>query len=428
MKKKTKKLLAFVVSSILTVLMLATLVNAAPYSYGEGISGGTTTFDKYLVMPKETNVPNKTFTFAISVPTAVVAGDKDNMPIYPGLSPNYVTIGTAAFVSADTPEGGKADDGITNDVAKKYIKKTVTVDLSAVKFQEPGVYRYYITENPADGCSPVTGIERTLDVNVINDTSATPANPLKVDSYVLYRGHLTTRQSKTDVQSAAKKPALVTADGDKCDSFINKYPSQNLYVGKKVEGNQGSKDKYFKFNVSITGLDEGTVIDVDLSHATSSKITNGINPATSGLPEDGYNNPNELTAGADGRISAVFWLQNDEFINLLGIPDGASYEVEEESYTDDGYVSAATGTTNTFSITYKDGDEQDVSLTFDDPASGTIDTATSSEDICTGFKNTKEGLIPTGVILSVAPWVIAGIVIIAGVVFFAIRSRKKYEE
>ena len=42
--------------------------------------------------------------------------------------------------------------------------------------------------------------------------------------------------------------------------------------------------------------------------------------------------------------------------------------------------------------------------------------------------NVKEGVIPTGVILSVAPWVIAGIVIIAGVVFFAIRSRKKYEE
>ena len=55
-------------------------------------------------------------------------------------------------------------------------------------------------------------------------------------------------------------------------------------------------------------------------------------------------------------------------------------------------------------------------------ASGKIDS------VYTGFTNTKEGVIPTGVILSVAPWVIAGIVIIAGVVFFAIRSRKKYEE
>ena len=48
--------------------------------------------------------------------------------------------------------------------------------------------------------------------------------------------------------------------------------------------------------------------------------------------------------------------------------------------------------------------------------------------IYTGFTNDRSGVIPTGVILSVAPWAIAGVVILAGVVFFAIRSRKKYEE
>ena len=44
------------------------------------------------------------------------------------------------------------------------------------------------------------------------------------------------------------------------------------------------------------------------------------------------------------------------------------------------------------------------------------------------FTNTKTGVIPTGILLSVVPWVIAGIIILIGIIFFAVRSKKRYEE
>ena len=58
---------------------------------------------------------------------------------------------------------------------------------------------------------------------------------------------------------------------------------------------------------------------------------------------------------------------------------------------------------------------------------GLTESDITDKDVYTGYKNSKSGAIPTGVILSVAPWVIAGAVIIVGIVFLVIRSRKKYD-
>ena len=60
---------------------------------------------------------------------------------------------------------------------------------------------------------------------------------------------------------------------------------------------------------------------------------------------------------------------------------------------------------------------------------GNTVTGTMTEDntIIT-YTNNKEGIIPTGVLLSATPWIILGVVLIAGIVFFAIRSKKKYED
>jgi hypothetical protein len=206
-------------------------------------------------------------------------------------------------------------------------------------------------------------------------------------------------------------------DGDKCNGFVNKYPAQDLYVGKKVTGNQGSKDKYFKFTVTISGIEEGTTMSVDLSNATSTEIAADVNTATTDIPSTGHTNSSSLVADSTGSVSADYWLQNNQYIKVMGIPKNATYTVEEaDTYSTEGYVKTATSASDTFEIG---------GITFDDETSGTVAEGT---DIQTGFTNTKQGNIPTGVILSVAPWVIAGIVVIGGIVFFAIRSRKKYEE
>ncbi len=45
-----------------------------------------------------------------------------------------------------------------------------------------------------------------------------------------------------------------------------------------------------------------------------------------------------------------------------------------------------------------------------------------------GFTNTREGVIPTGVILSVAGLLVVGIIAVIGFVFFGIRSKRRYDE
>ena len=44
------------------------------------------------------------------------------------------------------------------------------------------------------------------------------------------------------------------------------------------------------------------------------------------------------------------------------------------------------------------------------------------------FTNDKHGTIPTGVLLSATGLIVVGLIVVVGVVFFGIRSKKRYEE
>ena len=433
MKKRTRnKLLAIVTAILLAAVAivpgLGTLKAGAATNYTP-VAGGTTKFTKYLVIPSDTpKVPALSFAYSIE-PGSKVDGGVGTMPICAGNDAGRVsgtpTIagGQAAFGDSDTTTGGTPADNA--DTTKKYAQKAVTIDFSNVTFSEPGVYRYLVTEDtttPANvtfDSKPV----RTLDVNVVDNGNGT-----LVVSYVMYYGTVTSAQDKTDsrtyVDDNKTSDQTGITDGDKCDNFVNSWPAQNLYFGKKISGNQASKDKYFRFTVKIKDAPANTHIGVT-GNLETTPIPENINGATEfvatdlvdGTPKT-FTNPVSFTTDTNGEATAVFYLQGDQYVCLQGIPKNTKYEIAEDEYVADGYVSTATDSTKTttaFSIG---------SLTFDDDVSGTLIT----DDVYAGFTNTKEGTIPTGVILSVAPWAIAGVVILAGVVFFAIRSRKKYEE
>ena len=434
MKGKTKKQVLAIVTAVLLAAVailpgiVGSSVKAAPEDNNyTPIAGTSMEFTKYLVIPKDANVPNLTFSYSW-VTGAAVAGGAGEMPIYAGTDPtrvtkeddqkDLITIGTAIFTPDDTEhtENGQAGDGIANSDEKKFATKTVMVDFSNAKYKEPGVYRYIITEDLISGASTVERV-RTLDVNVVDNNGS-----LVVSSYVMYYGSLNTAQSKTSVQDNNKKAeATGITVGDKCNNYVNKWPAQNLYIGKKIEGNQASKDKYFKFTVAIIDGGKSTSIGVTGNYVKT-LIPANVNGATKDIPAAGYTNPSTITTDADDETAtAVFYLQGGQYIKLMGLPEGAKYTVTEEDYSSDGYVSTSTSASNTFQIT---DSTTSITYTFKDPNTGTVGT----DDIYTGYINKRDGLIPTGVILSVAPWIIAGIVIIGGIVFFAIRSRRKLDE
>ncbi|MEE3309202.1 MAG: hypothetical protein VZR57_08655, partial [Sharpea azabuensis] len=178
--KKGKKLNT--ASALSAVLMAGAIMNAVPAFAANGtratadpsatvttktVAGTKTTFDKYLVMKKNANVPNATFTYTIAVPSDTEMNSLPNLEDTngtnltvrkgigaPTVSSTEFKAGDQTFDSAQksrTNTGSKTydektADQVTLDENHKYAKHTSTVDFSKVTFSEPGVYRYKITE------------------------------------------------------------------------------------------------------------------------------------------------------------------------------------------------------------------------------------------------------------------------------------------
>lgn len=383
-------------ATLIAVLLVMAAVSAisfadTAYPSNKQTFGGTTSFNKYLVLRQDADVPAAKFTFSVSAGAAIPETDT-TLPVLAGLSPAGVKIGDTnkqtVFTAGQATTDGAADDGIANSTDKKYATNTVTVDFSSVKFPEPGIYRYVITE-AAVPASDTSGrfthddvTERTLDVYIVDDGTGT----LQVaeNGYVMYSGRVTTAPSATET-----KP-----DG-KSSQYVNEYHTQNLSVTKKVAGNQGSHDKYFKFTVKIENAGAGTVVYVDTTACkTAPTQSAATNTAYTAEVMQTANNITSLTAGEDGKIEHVFYLAHDDTVTVTGIPKGATYSVTE--------------------------DKEDYANTPPSNASGSIADA----DVEVLFTNTRTGNVPTGILMSIAAPVLLVIAGICGLVLFRKKKSK----
>ena len=449
---KMKKIFAAAVSLSLVAAAsaVAPVHAAAATSYSatlateEGLT--STKLDKYLVMDADANVPNATFTFSVTQGDAIDADtEHGKLAVLKGIgSPEFTE--TMTFSTADNPtdEADKGTDtpvfATTDDTSdEKYVKKTLTLDFSSVTFTEPGVYRYIIEETGTNqgitnGYSDLV-TKRTLDVYV-EDAGTTDAdnNPqLKIAGYVMYNGEQTEAPDadKTAADEATVPNGAEVDDATKNATITNLYESQNLTFGKIVTGNQGSKDKYFKYTVEIGNISAANAkFTVDLAKADTAV---GENAATK-TEYVGESNPDELVANTSAtdytveevtsgdsttyKITAVYYLQHGQYITIQGLPKGATYSVSEdaEDYTPTDSISQADSTLNW------DGTEGFDAL--DDDVSGEIE----DEDIYTGYTNDRSGVIPTGVLSTVAGSIGLAAIGIAGIAGGAIYLKKKKSE
>lgn len=376
-----------------SLVMLATCaVTAMPAHAANVAPDGNLTFNfnKYLVMDENANVPNATFTFSIAAGSAVSAAD-GNPAIYAGDDALRVT-GTPTLsgngeVSFDPDDSTfttvQGSDKVTITGTQKYAKETVTVDFSNVDFNAPGIYRYVITEQASsnDGISNDATSTRTLDVVV--SYSNEEAQTLAVTNYILYPG------TKTDA---------VNVDVDaKDDGFTNSYTTHDLTLAKNVTGNQGDRDKYFKFTVAITGADNGTVYTVDLSGAEATPTVDGVLQT----------NEAELTA-TNGSVNATYYLKHGQSIVIEGLTAATKFAVTEDDYTGDGYTTSYKLTEGQTSAT--SGRE-------------IVATDMGTADRKVTFINNKTGTVPTGILLDVAPYIV--LVALVGVGLIALFATKK---
>lgn len=417
----------------MTALMAATafagvgtpVLAAAGTNYGATIEGTkTTTFDKFLVMDKQANVPNATFTYAVTAGNAKaydVAGKK--FQVLAGVDSDKITMAGvgAADAAANSIVFKQGDGSDTHDTTKdeyvknidaakqKYALKTATLDFSKVQFTEPGVYRYIITESGTNqGITNDADLTRVLDVYV-NDASAdvdgTFTKKLTIAGYVLHSNE----NDEPDVAAGENFGSTGAYTDKKSQGFTNSYDTSDLTLRKQVTGNQASRDKYFEFTLNIAAAQPNTKYDVVIDDADATSKTNAATIEANA----GKTNVTSITTDGAGKATQKFYLQHGQQITVQGLAKDTTYAVTENT---EDYKSTA----NT-----KDAPVVDTKA---DTEAAPVDGTIASTDLTTGFLNTRDGVIPTGVIMAVAPFAVVTLLGGAGVVTMMMKKNKKEDE
>lgn len=393
-----------------TMIMSAVPVCAAGTDYGTTIEGTkTTTFDKYLVMDQQANVPNASFTYAVTAGTAKaydVAGKK--FQVLAGVEAEKVTMAGVGTTTANiiTYKQGDTTKQDENDLVKNYDKdtekyavKTATLDFSQVQFTEPGVYRYILTESGNNqAITNDADLTRVVDVYVDDasavDEDGTLNKKLKIAGYVLHSN----ADDAPDVAAGENMGSTGIYVATKSQGFTNEYDTSDLTFRKEVKGNQASHDKYFEFTVKITGAVKGTVYNVDITNADA---TSGSNAATI-TANTKKTNVTSFTVGADGTVTQKFYLQHGQEVKIQGIAKNTKYDVTENA---EDYKPTPAGITN-----------------YTDDVNGTV----ASTDLKTSYLNTRDGVIPTGVIMTVAPF--AAVTLLGGFGIAKLSMKKRRDD
>lgn len=164
-------------------------------------------------------------------------------------------------------------------------------------------------------------------------------------------------------------------DEEKSDKFVNTYRAGTLNVSKTVTGNMGDKNKYFEFDVTLTG-EEGK------AYGESYVVSGGSKEA---------NNPASIKIGE----KTTFKLKHGDTLSIANLPYGVTYTVTEVDAKENEKGVLMNG-------------DYEVTKTGD---SGTIGAASQTA----AFTNTKTGEIDTGVTTENLPYVLLiGFVVLAG--------------
>lgn len=488
MKNYKQKILSGLLASAMVLGMGATQLKASaadPFTYptdANTITGEkTTTFKKFLIVDDGDHVPNVTFNFTIAAgdPISLDTGNNDVMEVRAGVGTPTIRASTAAatvtdgavtFVPGDTSSltdttTGHTDvtrpasdrvpgltTGVELEAGEKFAVKELTVDFTNVVFPEPGIYRYVITET-ADAAHEAAGIMHDNDVDRILDVYVhhVDGTPAVAPTEWYYGGNTYTNEddAKAAVDAAGGSYDEITNNGvaavdphleiagyvlhtnagdvaigtdmgsaggsldDKTDGFTNEYNSKDLAFKKEVTGNQASRDKYFEFTVTLDNVNDDDVFTVSLADDSNAATNDGNADATSGANaatiegNQGKSNPTTLT-GAQLKAGAKFYLQHGQHIVIRGIAPNATYTVTENA---EDYKSTASAVTD-----------------YDDATTGTIgEIAGTDKMVKTSYLNTREGVIPTGILTVVGPAVVLILLAVAGLSIVMIGKRRKEE-
>ena len=217
----------------------------------------------------------------------------------------------------------------------------------------------------------------------------------------------------------ADDPATGSAAGtiDRDGSFTSEADTKDLVIRNEVTGNQASRNKYFRFTVRLSNVNDTDVYTVSLADDQDADTIDGNADAVSGANSataDANQNKTNLTevTGTQLKQGVNYYLRHGQSIVIRGIAPSAGYEVTEDA---EDYDPAAGGVDG-----FTDPDRSDAGIA-DRKDIGTI--AGADKAVRISYLNVREGVIPVfpssagiGILLSIAN--------LAG--FFVIRKEKAH--
>ena len=332
MKTRAKRLAAILMAAVMMTAMAVpvfaasdTTENAADTSTTGTTAITSMDFTKTVDADENTYHPDETFTFTVTG-ASVTEGEKYNN----------------AVVSAGTGTGTITASNVVTDnslLGSKIYKSSL--DFTQLRFDQPGIYKYTVTEGQGTNKDMTYDTTRNL--------------------YVYVRWN--SEKTATEIYGAAMSKDTTTANKDA--NFVNEYKKSNkteevfkdLTIEKTVTGTQGDTSKLFSFTLTIKSG----------SGRKYYKVSTTANGSAVQL-ESGKPYP--------------FELKDKDKIVVENLSANDDYTITEADYTSEGYKTKI-GSVETNTQTGK-MPQQDLTVT---------------------FENNKEAVTPTGIFMNYGPYI-----------------------
>ncbi len=363
------------VKLLLAVLALVLCFSLSAPAFANAAAGVTQAqITKNLQMDTAVTTPAVSFSFTVekmSLDDVTTDEAKAEMPA--------ITIPPITYSAGDTatPAAGSRLEEVKKDTGN-FIP---TIE----KYPHAGVYKYTIKETAGSETGMTySQAEYILEIFVENNPDY---DPNTAGSQALVFGGIVSKAKNDDGTTATGKFDL---DGD---WFVNKFSkTSSLTISKTVDGAMGDKTKKFDFTLTLNTL--------SALETGAPSYTGTITRADDTTEEVAW------TKGTDLK----FTLADGEKLEFNNLPVGTVFSVSETSYTADGY------TTTVSSVTNGGAGTAEQNLVIGEGANSVA------------YTNTKNGSVPTGIVVDNLPFILLIVVALGGLVGYVVMKRRKHRD
>ena len=411
-----------ILSVLLSLCMIGSLSITSLAATADA-SGITETTDTTLLIPKGVSIENSgynktyspdiTYTYSIA-PSTNVGQVRDT---------NGLEIVVDAGVADALPDVVQVDfdpqlvEG-TGTSLSEQITGNIQIDVDVSEFENPGIYRYTITDTTTPATLYNAGIVRSadydttreLDVYIVRDPNngtlgvsgyvlldeippVVVDDTFKTPGYVIGGDTIMTVEPGTDGTPGTEDDVISFETADP-NVAVDRYISYNYVITKEITGNMADLNHQFQFNATVN------FGDFTVNHTVFAGTS-----------------VSDLSANATGSVSAN--LKNGDSLYIYGVAPQATVTVRETNNSVNPYVvTSSDGSIDGVTVTpgnYADTDALNVSNYT------TVNSSTSVSAVATNapaltITNNLNSPSTTGFLMRVLPFVILLGLCVAGLV------------